>query len=88
VPILNFSKVSIQHPSSAAADEPLLAAAIKPAAVLEEMLLIEDRLNSIARCMERVVDQLDKYKDRGCGRNPFDGLFKAIERSGQKEEAV
>jgi len=54
--------------------------------VIEDIMRLEDRLNSISGVMGKVIDQLGKYERRGSERHTFDELFAAIERSAPMTE--
>ncbi|MBV9454906.1 MAG: hypothetical protein JOZ19_12450 [Rubrobacter sp.] len=52
----------------------------------DDVLRLEDRLNSIAHVMETVTEQLARYEHRGRDRHTFDELFAAIKRSAPMKE--
>jgi len=52
----------------------------------EDVLRLEDRLNSIAHVIEKAIERLGKYEHRGHDRHTFDELFAAIERSAPMKE--
>ncbi|MBV9455853.1 MAG: hypothetical protein JOZ19_17335 [Rubrobacter sp.] len=54
----------------------------------EDIIRLEDRLNSIAHVTQRVIEQLARYEHRGRDRHTFDELFAAIERLAPMKEKM